>query len=340
MTYRESIRNVLSFPGLPVEKLSGANILITGATGLIGSALVDALMADGCNGYNIYASGRNEQRAKYLFADYLENSQFHFFCYDVLDSLDSGIEFHYIIHAASNASPAFFISSPVEIIKSNILGLSNLLDYGKSHGLIRLLYVSSGEIYGEGKGKLIDESYRGSIDHMSLRSSYPIAKIAAENLCVAYSEEYDVDIVIARPCHVYGPKFTESDNRVFAQFLRNLLKDQDLVMKSDGLQLRSWCYVIDCVSALLHILLKGKQREAYNIVSKDSNISIKELADIIAKIGKKKVLRHESSSLESAGYNRVEKSIFSSERLKELGWISQYSIEEGLIETINSLCLF
>lgn len=339
MTYRESIRKILTLPSLPVEQLSGANILVTGATGLIGSALVDALMSNIGIDFNVYALGRNEQRAKSLFSEYFDNPRFHFFCHDVMTPFATDVPFHFIIHAASNASPSYFVSSPVEIVKSNILGLCNMLDYGKNHGLKRLLYVSSGEIYGEGEGMIIDESYRGSIDHMSPRSSYPISKIAAENLCVAYSKEYGIDTVIARPCHVYGPQFTESDNRVFAQFLRNILNDQDIVLKSSGQQFRSWCYVVDCASALLHILLKGEQGEAYNIVSKDSNVTIKELADIIAKIGNKKVLRYESSPSESAGYNLVEKSVFSAERLKRLGWISLYCIKDGMLETLNSLSI-
>ncbi len=337
MTYRESIRKVLTLPGLPIEKLSGENILITGATGLIGSALVDALMANNNIDYHVYASGRNQHRARFLFSDYYDSPFFHYISYDVMTPLDSDIEFHYIVHAASNASPAFFVSSPVEIVKANILGLCNLLDYGKNHGLKRLLYVSSGEIYGEGEGMIIDESYRGSIDHMSPRSSYPVSKIAAENLCVAYSKEYDIDTVIARPCHVYGPQFTESDNRVFAQFLRNILNDQDIVLKSAGEQFRSWCYVVDCASALFYILLKGERGEAYNIVSKDSNVSIKEFAEIIAEIGNKKVVRQESSYSESAGYNRVVKSLFSAVQLNTLGWISLYCIKDGLLETLNSL---
>ena len=79
---------------------------------------------------------------------------------------------------------------------------------------------------------------------------------------MCYAAEYGVDVVIGRPCHTYGPFFTESDNRAYAQFIRNAIAGEDIVLKSTGLQYRSWCYVVDCASALLHILLKGETGQA------------------------------------------------------------------------------
>ena len=337
MAYQESIKYILSQPELPVEKLSGCNILITGATGLIGSALVDSMMGFEKGDYLVYALGRNEERAKRLFSNYWGSNRFHFIKHDVMYPLNSEVHFHYIIHAASNANPSSFTSSPVEIIKSNIFGLSNLLDYGQEHGLRRLLYVSSGEVYGEGEGKVFEETAKGSFDQLNPRSCYPIAKSMAENLCVAYSREYSLDSVIARPCHVYGPKFTESDNRVYAQFLRNVVAGEDIVMKSTGDQYRSWCYVVDCVSALFYILLKGQTGNAYNVVSKDSNLSIKDLAELISKLGGQRVVRTESSEAESRGYNPVHRSIFDMKKLIGLGWMSRFDIVKGMTESIDYL---
>lgn len=336
MTYKEDILNIASLD-LPWSKLSGCNILVTGATGLIGGSLVDALMLNPNKDYQVYASGRNEERARKRFAEFADDLAFHFVKYDVLEPLESDVDFDYIIHAASNASPNFFATKPVEVIKSNIQGLSNLMEYGLSHGMKRMLYVSSGEVYGEGDGRVFTEDYSGYVNCTSPRSCYPSSKRAAETLCVSYAQEYGADVVIARPCHTYGPHFTEADNRVYAQFIRNVLRGEDIIMKSTGAQFRSWCYVVDCVSALLHILLKGENRQAYNIADASSNISIKELAEMIAGIGGKKVVIDLPSDAEKAGFNVVTKSVFDTTKLSSLGWAIDGSMKDKMYKTIKSI---
>lgn len=336
MTYKEDLINIASLD-LPWDKLSGCNILVTGATGLIGGCLVEALMLNPNKDYQVYASGRNEERARKRFAEFADEAAFHFVKYDVLEPLESDVNFEYIIHAASNASPNFFATKPVEVIKSNIQGLSNLIEYGLNHGMKRMLYVSSGEVYGEGDGRVFTEDYSGYVNCTSPRSCYPSSKRAAETLCVSYAQEYGTDVVIARPCHTYGPHFTESDNRVYAQFIRNVLRGEDIVMKSIGAQFRSWCYVVDCVSAMLYILLKGENGHAYNIADTSSNISIKELAEMIAEIAGKKVIIDLPSDAEKAGFNVVTKSIFSTEALRCLGWDINDSMNIKVLKTIEEI---
>lgn len=338
MSYKDDIFKA-AILDLPWEKLSGSNILITGATGLIGSCLVEVLLSHPGKDYNVYASGRNEERANLRFKEYTDDPSFHFIKYDVLEPLEGDTRFDFIIHAASNASPNFFATKPVEVIKSNIIGVSNLMDYGLHHGLKRFLFVSSGEVYGEGDGRVFTEEYSGYVDPTSPRSCYPSSKRAAETLCVSYGAEYGVETVIARPCHIYGPHFTESDNRVYAQFIRNVLHDEDLVMKSTGEQYRSWCYVVDCASAILHILLKGENGQAYNIADEKSNITIKELAEIIAEIGGKKVVMDLPSDMEKKGFNVVTRSMFSIEKIKTLGCVALTSIKEGLIKTFREISI-
>lgn len=335
MSYNEHIINAANL-NLPWSYLKDCNILVTGATGLIGSCLVEVLMSRPNKDYHVYASGRNEERAKARFAEFADDPAFHFFKYDVMKPLEGDIHFDYIIHAASNASPNFFATKPVEVIKSNIYGVSNLMDYGREHGLKRLLFLSSGEVYGEGDGRVFTEDYSGYVNPTSPRSCYPSSKRAAETLCVSYGAEYGIETVIARPSHTYGPNFTESDNRVYAQFIRNVLKDEDIVMKSTGLQFRSWCYVVDCASALLYILLKGENGQAYNIADASSNISIKELAEMIAEIGGKKVVFDLPSDLEKAGFNIVTKSVFSTEKLEKLGWNIKGCMKDKIESTIRA----
>lgn len=291
------------------------NVLVTGASGLIGSCLVKRLRATGR--YNVYEGTRE-------------------WC-DVTKPIESDVQFHYIIHAASNAAPNAFAETPVDVMKSNLLGVMNLMDYGIAHGMERFLYVSTGEVYGEGDGREFTEDYQGFVDINSPRSCYPSSKRASETLCAAYAKQYGVDYVIARPCHVYGPGFTKKDNRVYAQFIRNVLRSEDIVMKSTGEQMRSWCYVEDCVNALLLILEKGRNGEAYNIADNTSNISIRELAEMIAGIAGRKVVIDVPSDAEKSGYNPVTKSVFSVEKLKALGWTIEGTMREKMEETIEVL---
>ncbi|MDE5550623.1 MAG: NAD-dependent epimerase/dehydratase family protein, partial [Bacteroidaceae bacterium] len=179
------------------------------------------------------------------------------------------------------------------------------------------------------------ETYSGYVNTMSARSCYPSSKRAAETLCVAYAEEYGVDAVVARLSHVYGPRFTESDNRVYAQFIRNVLQGQDIVMKSAGEQFRSWCYVVDAVKGLLYILLKGASGCAYNVADSSSNISIRQLAEMVADIGGSKVVVNAPADDERKGYNPVIQSVYSTNKLEELGWKVMGTMREKMEATIG-----
>ena len=320
---------------LPWEKLSGCNILVTGATGLIGSCLVDMLMTNPNKDYQVYALGRNKKRAQDRFLQFKDAPSFHFLIGDVTQPLTYDEPFHFIIHAASNGSPNFFANNPVEVMKSNLYGVSNLIEYGLVHEMKRFLYVSTGEVYGINDASLLDESSYGFVDILNTRSCYPSSKRAAETLAMCYAGEYGADVVVARPCHTYGPHFTESDNRVYAQFIRNVINGDDIVMKSAGSQYRSWCYVEDCVSALLYILLKGKRGEAYNIADKSSVVSIRELAEMIAHIAGRKVLMQVPSDIEKKGFTPIKRAVFDTAKLEALGWMVNGTMEEKLRLTID-----
>jgi nucleoside-diphosphate-sugar epimerase len=325
--YQQDIDQVASQLQLPQD----SNILVTGATGLIGSTLVDMLMLH--SHCAVYAMGRNSQRASLLFGAYWDNARFHFIEHDVCNPLTLDTDFHYIIHAASNASPNFFQQSPVEVMKSNLTGLCNLVEYGMKHQLQRMVYVSSGEVYGEGDGSIFTEQSSGYIDILSPRACYPSSKRAAETLCASYCQEYGADIVIARPCHTYGPHFTENDNRVYAQFIRNALKGEDIVMKSKGEQYRSWIYVVDCAAAILLLLTKGTSGEAYNVANAESNITIFQLAQKIATLCQRQVIM---DIQEGGNTTPITKAVFSTRKLEQLGWKPLFNMDEGLEHTVRS----
>lgn len=320
---------------LPWENLEQRNILVLGATGLIGECLVTILMAHNPASYHVYAAGRNEQRAHSLFAQYADNSRFHFIRIDVELPINCDIDFHYIIDAAGGAAPHLYATNPVGVMKGNILGVCHILDYGLQHRLEKFVYLSSGEVYGEGDGRVFTEDYSGYVDCTQVRACYPSAKRASETLCMSYAKQYGIKVSVARPCHIYGPHFSDSDNRVYAQFIRNVIAHQDIIMKSNGEQFRSWCYVVDCATALLYILLKGANGEAYNIAHQASNISIRQLADTIARIACKKVIIQQPDSIEQSGYSIIKKAVFSTTKLEQLGWHVTGNMQDKLMATIE-----
>lgn len=336
MSYHDDIRAVALLQ-LPWQKLDNCNILVAGASGLIGSCFVEVLMARPIRSYHVYAMGRNQRRLEQLFSKYESDERFHVVIGDVTEPLSIQDPIHYMIHAASGAAPSEFSSHPVEVMKANINGVISLMEYGIQHQMTRFLYISSGEIYGEGDGHMFTENDSGYVNCNLPRSCYPSSKRAAETLCASYAAEYGADVVIARPCHIYGPNFTETDNRVYAQFIRNILNGEDIILKSTGEQSRSWCYVVDCVSALFYILLMGSSGEAYNIADSSSVLTIRQLADMLAEIGHCKVVTTVPSETERKGFNPVKKSVYSIDKIQKLGWRVFESMKVKMDKTVSSL---
>ena len=336
-TYQKDINTAASLNDLPWEKFSGKNILVTGATGLIGGCLVDVLMSRKNIDYHVYAAGRNKRRAEQRFKFYMGSDRFDFIELDITEKLESSISFHYIIACASGANPILYSTNPVDVIKANVLGVDNLMMYGIEHQLEKFVYISSGDVYGEGDGRKFTEDYSGYVDPMVLRSCYPSAKRASESLCVAYASQYGVDINVVRPCHIYGPYFTESDTRAYAQFIRKAIAGENIVLKSSGSQFRSWCYVVDCVAAIIYITLLGSKNEAYNIADNSSNVSIREFAETIASVVGCGVTFELPDKVEAAGFNTVSQSIFGTEKLESLGWKPIGEFKNNMRVIINEL---
>lgn len=203
-TYYDDIRRVRDLE-LPWEVLNNVNILIVGASGLIGRTLVDVLMQLPDKTFHVYAGVRDLTYAQSCFLKYEHVDSFTLLQCDVTTVLASDIDFHYMIHVAGYAGPEAFHRDPVGVMKANIWGVDHLFSYGKLHNLRRFLYVSSGEVYGEGNGTSFHEEDSGNFNWVSLRACYPSAKRAAETLCIAYASQYQMESVIVRPCHTYGP---------------------------------------------------------------------------------------------------------------------------------------
>lgn len=328
---------------LPIlNELNERSVLITGANGLICSAIVDLLVRynetkNGC--IKIIAAGRSSKRAEERFGIYSHKDYFEFVNYNALDQdfrYDQKADF--IIHGASNASPEMIIREPVETMMANFSGLLALLNYAKKVGTERVLYISSSEVYGrKEKSTPFGENEYGFVEILNPRSSYPVSKRAAECLCVSYSEEYGVASVMVRPGHVYGPTASVDDNRVSSSWVYDAAYGKDLVMKSDGSQIRSYVYCLDCASAILTVLLKGNSSAAYNISNPESIISIRQMAEIISSAAGVELKIESPTENERKAFNPMLNSSLTSDSLTDLGWHGCFNAVEGFSHTVQIL---
>lgn len=339
------IEDISYVAGLPIDwsKLKDKKVLISGATGLIGSFLVDVLQKKNIEGLNctIYALGRDEKRAQNRFGLYIDDSRLIFVPYDVrlpfiredLDSID------YVLHLASNTHPVQYSTDPIGTITTNITGLLNMLEFAVLHDTSRFLFASSNEVYGENRGdtELFDEDYCGYINPNTLRAGYPESKRCGEALCQAYIAQKGMDIVIPRLTRTYGPTMLMSDTKVISQFIKKGIADEDIVLKSSGTQYYSFQYVADSVAGLLWVLCKGTCGEAYNIADEHSDITLRDLAAMIAEMNGKEVLFEIPDSTEAAGYSTATKARLNGNKLKALGWSPRYDIYSGIKRTISIL---
>ena len=331
---------------LPWEKLKDKSILLSGATGLLGSFLVDVLMNKNSGGLNctIYTLGRTERKAAERFSKWWNDEHLVFLPYDVNTKFvrDDLGAIDYVLHLASNTHPMQYATDPIGTITTNIIGLQNMLNFAVEHHAKRFAFSSSNEIYGENRGDvdMFDEGYCGYIDSNTLRAGYPESKRCGEALCQAYKAQEGLDIVIPRFTRSYGPTMLLSDTKAISQFIRKGIAGEDIVLKSAGTQNYSYTYMADAISGLLTVLLKGKSGEAYNIADEASNITLKDLAGVIADYVGTKVVFKIPDATEAAGYSKATKALLDGNKLKELGWRPFYTIQEGIPRTIDILRAF
>lgn len=317
------------------EKLYHKRILITGATGLIGSFMVDLLLYINQiknAGIEIYILARDEKKVRKRFASNLGEKRLHCVFQDVINPIKLSVAVDYIIHAAGDSFPSAFQKHPVETMTPALFGTYQLLQYAMESKITKFLYVSSGEVYGrmvESSGAFTEKEC-GYLDSMDKRSCYPMSKRCAETLCVSFGEEYGIPICVTRPSHTYGVCVSANDNRATAQFLECAVSKKTIILHSEGKQMRSYTYVADCVSGMLTVLLNGVNGEAYNLANSNSRITILNFAQILAyKAGVECIIKT-PNKCERKEHSPIEYAVLDSSKLENLGWMGKYDIYKGI----------
>lgn len=341
--YLRQIEAAVNHLGNNIYDLRQSAVLVTGGAGMLGSCVVDMLLY--LNEWQdfhiqIYAAGRTGKNIYRRFGSYCGKDYFHVVEADFSREQELDVPVDYVIHAASNADPFMFANAPVDTLLANVVGIKNVLELAKNSHVKRALYVSSGEMYGQPDDSVADgfyEDFCGFVDYKDARSCYPAGKRAAEVLCQSYIQQYGLDVVIARPCHCYGPTMTEKDSRALSQFFRCVLSGDDIVLKSYGETVRSHCYAVDAAAGILTAMLKGGCGEAYNIADPASVASIREAAELIAREAGKKVCFDVPGETEKRGFSKVNRAVLNSEKIFSLGWRPQTDLRTGVHDTLTIL---
>lgn len=332
--YQEDLKHILSVKG--IEKLEGKSFLITGATGLIGVHLIDALMK--LSGAKVYAVGRSKERAAERLGEYFSNPDFVFLEQDVCNPFPTDLDVDYIIPLASNTHPLAYSQYPIETIMINVKGAEHSLELAVRTNAT-VLYPSTVEIYGNAHGNdVFTEDYTGQLNLSTARACYTESKRVSEAMCQSYIAEKSVDVKIVRLSRIFGPTMLDSDTKASSQFIKKALAGEDIVLKSKGDQFFSYTYVADAVAAMLHILLNGESGKAYNVSNDECNVHLRDFAEVCASIVGRKVVFDLPSDQEMKGYSVATQAIMVNERLIEAGFVMKYEINAAISRTIKILC--
>lgn len=325
------------------SQLINKKILITGANGMIATYLIYALMYQNLKykfNITIIALSRNGEKSKRLFNEFLNDSHFILLEQDVSIPIDYQGKVDYIYHFAGNSSPYYIKNDPVGIMKSNLFGTFNILELARKQNVRKIILASTREVYGENniETNLLETSF-GSLDCLDGRSCYPESKRAAETLCKSYYIQYNVNFNIARIAHSYGPGMKlDNDGRVMADLISCVVNSRNILLKSRGDALRSFCYVSDTILGLLQILLFGENGEAYNLANETEETSIRLLARMLTMLRPEKQLKIEyqipdSQFLEYCSYKRVK---LNTRKIESLGWKPVIKLKDGIERTVKS----
>ena len=326
----EDLNNIAEF----IKNLESSTVLVTGATGLIGSLCVKAMQKNGK--IPVIAMARNENKVKAL---YEETEGIKFLYQEITDPLPKDLRCDYIIHTANPTSSKYFISNPVEVIDCIYEGTKQILEFARINKIKGVVYLSSMEVFGVvNEARRVREDELGIIDIQNIRSCYSEGKRHAELLCKCYAEEYDVNVVIDRLAQTFGAGIPKTDNRVFKQFANSATKGEDIVLHTTGKSFGNYCYTRDALKAIFLILTKGKKGDVYTVVNEETTTTISQMASMVAERfsrGQSKVV-FDIPENNLYGYAPETRLKLSSKKLRDLGWEPEIPLEEMYERMINN----
>lgn len=317
------------------DRLADATVLVTGATGLIGASVVRSLLVANERyglGCHVIAASRSAERLSEVFGQ-PRGAALSFYVGDVADEIAIEEPIDFVVHGASPTSSKFFVSNPVDTIDVAFDGTRNLLRLARDKQVKSMVYLSSLEVYGEihDHADPIREDEYGSIDPVSVRSSYSEGKRLCECLCAAFASQYGVPVKVARLSQTFGAGVRYEDGRVFAEFARCALEGRPIVLHTQGRTTRTYCYTADAVAALFYILFFGENGEAYNVSNEETAVSIREMADLVSatlSAGEAPVIIDVPVDIESYGYNPEMVIKLDCAKLRRLGWEPKVGLAE------------
>lgn len=326
------------------KELFHSNVLITGATGLVGSQIVKTLLM--LNKLydaqiTVLALIRDEGKAATVFQEF-DSEYLKYVTGDVSKTLTLEEKVDFIVHTASVTASKFFVDCPVETLGIAIDGTRNVMELAREKKCKGVVYVSSMEAFGITDPSLtkVKEEDLGYIDIHKVRSSYSEGKRVCELLCACYAAEYQVPVRTARLAQTFGAGISYEENRVFAQFAKSAINKQDIVLHTKGQSVGNYCYTRDAVIAILLLLVKGNSGEAYTVANENSHIRICDMAQMVAeKIANNeiKVVFDIPESDLTFGYAPDVDMWLDSQKLQALGWKPEIGLEESYHRMIASM---
>jgi UDP-glucuronate decarboxylase len=332
---KDDVEAALSDAAMPWDQFRDATILVTGATGVIGNAIVRMLRAaDTAKGLEltVVAQGRDPRKGQRLAAELGAR----FLAADVraLSPAASGLDHvDFVVHAAAVTSSADMVARPDEVLAIAVEGTRNVLNLALELGASSVVYVSSMEVYGQGLAGLVTEDHLGTLNHDDPRSSYPEGKRRAEALSTAYATEHGLHATNARLGLTFGAGVPNdsANTRVPLQFARSVLAGRDIELHTDGTGLTNVCYLADAVRALLLLAVKGAAGEAYNVANSRATMTIRQMAEVVAREvagGRINVVVKKPEDIESRGYAPPSSYRLATGKIGALGWEPRYGMAE------------
>lgn len=338
---KEDIQFFASRFALATE-LEGKTIAVTGSTGLLGACMVHCLLAlKAQRGVNLHivAVARNMEKAVRLFGEEREELSYYQYDFSSTEPFQLKRKVDYLFHFAAPTASKDFIEKPVETMNTVYMGMQNILNYAEQTKLESLVLASTLEVYGTitDDSTPLTEDKQGYLDPMATRSSYPLAKRAAEGLCHNYAVEKQVKVKVARLAQTFGAGVSTQDNRVFAQFARSVIHNEDIILHTTGELSRCYCYTTDAINAMLYILLKGEDGTAYNVANEATYISIRQMAELVAETFNPDHVHVVIEMQEGLGYSPTTKLRLDTQRIQSLGWTPYYNMKDMFGRLIASM---